>query len=80
MPNFVEFTAANGGFPVLVNPNSVISLEPAGHGTALSLVNRETLRVAEPLDVALARLSDAVVTVTAADPEAVPAAAKREKK
>lgn len=77
MPNFVEFTAANGGFPVLVNPDAVVSLEPAGYGTALALTTRDTVRVAEPLDVVRERLVEADAL---AELEPAPEAAKREKK
>lgn len=74
MPSFVEFTSANGGFPVYVNPDAVVSVEPSGHGTAIVLVTRETLRVAEPIDAALA------VLAAAPAPAPAPAAATREKK
>lgn len=86
MPNFVEFTAANGGFPVLVNPDAVVSLEPAGYGTALALTTRDTVRVAEPLDVVRERLvivtplAELVEADALAELEPAPEAAKREKK
>lgn len=72
MASFVEFTSANGGFPVHINPDAVVSVEPSGHGTAILLITRETVRVSEPIETAIALLSAAA--------PAAPAAAAREKK
>ena len=84
MAHFVELTAAQGGFPILINVEAISSLEPAGNGTALTMVSRDTVRVAEDFNVVRAALQSAATLAApsiemVADPAEVPAA-RREKK